>query len=163
MESEPIMRGRVTALDQAANLWRNVMVRLKQGRSLNEATSALRGAQPQIRAAAMPPGATANQQGGFMRDPFALTEAAAGLSGLRRQYERPLLTLLVVAALVLLVACANIANLLLARASARRHELSVRLALRAPPWRLARQLFVQSPVLAGAGARAGPRFPDWGS
>jgi len=161
--TEPIMRGRVTALDQPANFWLNVMVRLKPGRSLNEATAALRGAQPQIRAAAMPPGATANQQAGFMRDPFALTEAAAGLSGLRRQYERPLLTLLVVAALVLLVACANIANLLLARASARRHELSVRLALGAPHWRLARQLFVESLVLAGAGAAAGLLFAHWGS
>jgi putative ABC transport system permease protein len=153
--TEPIMRGRASSLDQRASSWLNVMIRVKPGQSLASATAALRAVQPQVRDAAMPPEADSVQQAGFLNAPFSLTPAANGLSRLRGQYEGPLLTLFVIAALVLLIACANIANLLFARATTRQYELSVRVALGASQGQLVRLLFAESAVLAAAGAAAG--------
>src|SRR5688572_14448212 len=98
-------------------------------------------------------------------DPPRALPAATGQPpiGFRQQYRAPLITLMVVATLVLLIACANIANLLLARATNRRIELSVRRALGAGRWRLVRQCLAESGVLAAAGAVAGVMIAFWGS
>src|SRR5207248_5256574 len=86
-----------------------------------------------------------------------------GLSALSQQFERPLLALLIVVGVVLLVACAYIANLQIGRGAARAHVLSIRLALGASRRQLARQLFVESIVLAAAGTLAGYVFAGWAS
>jgi putative ABC transport system permease protein len=137
--------------------WLSIMLRLKPAVSVAAATAALRSVQPQIRAGSLP----RRFPSLHLQEPFLLEPAAAGTSTLREQFERPLVAILVVVALVLLIACANIANLLLARGAARRHELSVRLALGASRWRLARQLFAESAVLAALGALFGILFASW--
>jgi putative ABC transport system permease protein len=161
---EPLLRGaKESALDQRSWWWLSVMVRLKPGQTLESGTAALRGLQPQIRTATAPTDWRPSELSSYLKDPFTLVGAATGDSSLRRRYEQPLMTILVVVALVLLIACANIANLLLARAAARRHEWSIRLALGASRWRLVRLLLAESMVLAIAGAALGLVIARWAS
>jgi putative ABC transport system permease protein len=89
--------------------------------------------------------------------------AASGLSDLRQRCERPLLILFVVVALVLFIACANIANILMARGTARRLETSVRVALGASQWRLVRERLVEALLLATAGTFFGLLLAVWGA
>jgi len=120
--------------------------------------------QPQIRAAVLPglqssPAFAAR----YLTSPLTLQPAAAGASRLRRQFETPLVAMVAAVGLVLLVACANIASLRLARALARREELSVRLALGGSRGRLVRLLVVESLIVAALGAALGLLFARWSS
>ena len=164
MNAEPLIRGAESRISpQRAYYALTILLRLKAGQSVDTATAILRGAQPQIRDAAMPAILPAPVRKEFLKDAFTVVPAATGTSRLRTRYERPIVVMLVVVSLVLLVACANIANLQLARAVARRHDLSVRVALGAPRWRLARQSLVESLLLSAAGAGVGLLFASWSS
>ena len=102
-------------------------------------------------------------QQAFLKEPFTLVPVTTGISPLRERYRTPLVTILVLVSLVLILACANIVNLMLARAQERRREVTIRLALGASRLRIIRQLLIESFVLAGLGALFGVLLATWGS
>ena len=136
--------------------WIEILARLRPGVSREQAEAALAGpfhqwvettATNEVQRANLPT--------------FLVKEGAGGLDGLRQWYSKPLLILLTLVGLVLAMACANIANLLLARSTARRRELAVRLSIGAGRLRVIRQLLTESVLLAFLGGAAGVLVAVW--
>jgi len=132
-----------------------IMARLKPGISISEATSNVNLLFRQILLGFSDAKLSPENLQKLDKTEVLLTPMATGLSSLRRQFSEPLQILMAVVALVLLIACANLANLLLARSTARARELAVRQALGARRTRIIRQLITESLLLAAAGGVLG--------
>jgi len=142
-------------LDKKYAWWLDVMGRLKPGVTIEGATAELSGMSPAVMAATAAPQLPPENAKEYLTFTMVADPAGTGVSYLRGQYQQPLWILLGVAGLVLVIACANLANLMLARASAREREIAVRLAIGASRGRLIRQLLAESILVAAVGAAMG--------
>jgi putative ABC transport system permease protein len=159
---EPRFKTDQSALNQRSWWWLRIVGRLKPDVTLQNATAQMRALSPEIMRQTVP-NWKPDMQKNYLARTLGVEPAATGFSGLGRAYGTALFTLQAVVAIVLLIACANVANLLLARATARQRELTVRLAIGAGRGRIIRQLLTESLLLAATGAIGGLILASWGT
>jgi predicted permease len=143
--------------------WLTMHARLKPGVSMQAAIPEMNVLWKQILASDPEKRPVAAYEKDYeQRNRATLLDGSGGYSGMRLQIQRPLTVLMIVAGLVLLIACANVANLLLARAAARQREIAIRLAIGAGRLRLVSQLILESVVVALTGGVVAAIFAWWG-
>jgi putative ABC transport system permease protein len=142
-------------LDSGTDWWLVVIGRLKPGWTVERATAQLQAISPGIFESTVSPTYPVASIPRYKAFRLEAVSAGAGESQLREEYRAPLWMLLATAGIVLLIACANLANLLLARAGTRAHEIAIRLSLGASNARIVRQLLTESALLAALGAIGG--------
>lgn len=140
--------------------WLHVMGRLKPGTSLARAKASINAEFQQL-LLSQTGGMSAEDQHRFLNQHLAVTEGSHGASTVRADFGKPLRILMAVVGMILLIACANVANLLLARSTARRREIAVRVAMGAGARRLFREVLTQSILLASIGGAVGLLLAYW--
>jgi putative ABC transport system permease protein len=158
--SEPLSR-EPSGLDKPDVWFLGVFGRLKPSVTQAQADAQLAAVSPGIFRRTLPPRYRPEDTKDYVTFKLGTFAAGTGVSGLRRDYEAPLWLLLATTGLILVIACANLANLMLARATAREREIAVRLAIGASRGRVVRQLLAESLVLAVAGAAGGFLLAQW--
>lgn len=152
-------------LEERRTMWLNLLARLKPGQTRESAQA---GMEPLFKsilereAAEMPGGVPQRFLERFRQRRLEVLEGGRGVEGqVEGTAGRPLQILMAMVGVVLLIACANVANLLMARASARQKEIAIRMSLGARRGQIVRQLLVESLVLAGVGAAGGLLVASW--
>jgi predicted permease len=156
--AEPVIwreYSRITSAGARRDWWLNILGRLKPGWTFKRATAQLSAITSAALNETIPPQYDSDSVKHYLAYKFEALPGANGFSNLRKSAGDPLWLLLGLSGLVLLIACANLANLMLARASSREREIAVRLALGAGRRRVIRQLLSESILLAAAGAACG--------
>ena len=161
--SAALFDGKTSRFDTRDWWWLSIVGRLKPGVTAEQLQSRLKVLSPQVFAAALPPDWGVEGSRNFLQRQLVSVPAATGISAMREQFGQPLIILLGVAGLVLLIASANLASLMLARAASRSKEISVRKALGASRARLVQQLLTECLMLSCAGALVGVLVARWGT
>ena len=159
--SEPLSRAERSGLDKPDVWFLGLFARLKPGWTPERAGAQLASISPATFQATLPPRYRPEDSKNYLAFTLTTRPAGTGVSSLRRDYEAPLWLLMATTGLVLIIACANLANLMLARATAREREIAVRLAIGASRGRIVRQLLAESLLLSAIGAAGGLFIARW--
>jgi predicted permease len=159
--AEPLFRGAQSALGKGDYWFLDIMGRLAPGVTIAQAEAQLAAISPAIFQQTLPPRYNPETAKSYVAFKFTAKPAGTGVSGLRTAYQTQLWILLGATGLVLLITCANLANLMLARATAREREIGVRLAIGASRKRIVRQMLSESFLIAALGAAAGAVLAGW--
>jgi putative ABC transport system permease protein len=155
----PYREGRL----QANNQYIRIIARPVPGLSFEQARARLKVIWPSMVEVSVTPTSPLKRREAMLASTLDLAAGGSGWTPLRNQYSKPLSVLMAISALVLLLACVNLANLLLARSAARRREFAIRLAIGAGRPRVVRQLLVESLLLSFIGAALGLIVAQFGS
>lgn len=167
LTAQPLIQGNsnfLQSLEDRSFLWLYVVGRLNENVTISQARAQLQSIWPQVLATTVPTQTPGSRLQRWLSMSLDVRSAAIGIAPeLRDQFTRPLHVLLGIAALILLAACVNLASLMLARGATRSHEMSVRLAIGATRWLLARQVLFENLALSIGGALLGLLAAYWGA